>query len=789
VSVEVVEPRIADRVRRGADLYWLVMYAALAFLAISLGNLAVGTAGALEQDLAGATSGVPRLILALMAWVSGTGVLLLPIAVGIDLVVRQRAWQFVQSLVGAAIAAGIGLAIKAAISEGQLTTALAVLTRPVRSSGRTNPLDIVVVALTALVVVANISGRRWLVPLASLVLGSMSVTTFLAGSNTALALLCSFLLGAIVGHAVRFAFGTSATRAPGTDVARELILAGTPLHTLVLVDDYDEGARLYHARGPQGPLDVHVFDRDTFGLASGRRLLSRLRLRGATTRAPSFTLRGAVEHRALQAFSLQWAGVTAPVPVAICDVGGVSAAIATTRVEGRTLREIGDGLTDEQARAVVQMLLTLQQHRIAFRGFSRDTVAILPDGKAGLVATGDGDVGSDDLSQRTDAARVMVMLALGMGAERAVQVAVQEAGAKFVSRTLPLLQPLALGRALRLELRSRKKLLDELREQVLTLAPAHEEPASIQLRRVSPKGLLTLVGGAVAAYIVLPQLVQVDFGAVLSRAEWHWGLAALASAVLTFAGASLVLHGSVPVRLRFVRTYLTQLAVAFSSLIAPATIGNIALNTRYLQRSGITPTAAGASVGLAQVFQFTSYATLLALASVVAGTGPQASFQPPAKVVAAIPIVLAVIAGLFAIPRVRAFFRERVLPQLRAVVPQILGVLQRPVKLAELLGGALLLDMSFVAALYFSCRAFGAQPAVAAVAVVYFAGAIIGSAVPTPGGLGGIEAAMSAGLTIAAGVDASTAFSAVLLYRIVTYWLPIPAGWFALQHLQSRDAI
>ena len=111
VSVEVVEPRIADRVRRGADLYWLVMYAALAFLAISLSNLAVGTAGALEQDLAGATSGVPRLILALLAWVSGTGVLLLPIAVGIDLVVRQRAWQFVPSLVGAAIAAGIGLAL------------------------------------------------------------------------------------------------------------------------------------------------------------------------------------------------------------------------------------------------------------------------------------------------------------------------------------------------------------------------------------------------------------------------------------------------------------------------------------------------------------------------------------------------------------------------------------------------------------------------------------------------------------------------------------------------------
>ena len=73
-------------------------------------------------------------------------------------------------------------------------------------------------------------------------------------------------------------------------------------------------------------------------------------------------------------------------------------------------------------------------------------------------------------------------------------------------------------------------------------------------------------------------------------------------------------------------------------------------------------------------------------------------------------------------------------------------------------------------------------------AVVYFAGAIIGSAVPTPGGLGGIEAALSAGL-IAVGVDSGTAVSSVLLYRIVTYWLPIPFGWVSINHLTKIDAI
>ena len=91
--------------------------------------------------------------------------------------------------------------IKAAILDGQFTQVLAALTRPLNSNGRTNPLDVLVVTLVALVVVANISGRRWLATLAPLVIGSLLVTGFLAGSNTALALLCSFLLGAMVGHA------------------------------------------------------------------------------------------------------------------------------------------------------------------------------------------------------------------------------------------------------------------------------------------------------------------------------------------------------------------------------------------------------------------------------------------------------------------------------------------------------------------------------------------------------------------------------------------------------------
>ena len=45
----------------------------------------------------------------------------------------------------------------------------------------------------------------------------------------------------------------------------------------------------------------------------------------------------------------------------------------------------------------------------------------------------------------------------------------------------------------------------------------------------------------------------------------------------------------------------------------------------------------------------------------------------------------------------------------------------------------------------------------------------------TPGGLGFVEAGL-AGLLVVAGVDGGRAALAVLAYRLVSYWLPLPIG-------------
>ena len=91
-------------------------------------------------------------------------------------------------------------------------------------------------------------------------------------------------------------------------------------------------------------------------------------------------------------------------------------------------------------------------------------------------------------------------------------------------------------------------------------------------------------------------------------------------------------------------------------------------------------------------------------------------------------------------------------------------------------------------AFFASLHALGAHPAILPAAIVYLAGNTVGSFAPTPGGIGAIEAVLTAGLT-AIGVPAHEAIPAVLIFRIATFWLPILAGWLSYTVLQRQGTL
>ncbi|MFD8118170.1 lysylphosphatidylglycerol synthase transmembrane domain-containing protein [Streptomyces microflavus] len=335
-------------------------------------------------------------------------------------------------------------------------------------------------------------------------------------------------------------------------------------------------------------------------------------------------------------------------------------------------------------------------------------------------------------------------------------------------------------------------LLAQIRRQVLLIRPqAPVEP--VRLERIKPRTLFSFIAGAIAAYFLISQVTQADFGVLVEQAEWGWVAAALGFSALSYVAAAMSLLGFVPERVPFRKTVLAQVAGSFVKIVAPAAIGGVALNTRFLQRAGVRPGLAVASVGASQLFGLGCHILLLGLFGYLTGTEKTPdSLTPSRTVIAGLLTVAVLVLVVTAIPFLRKFVVTRVRSLFAGVVPRMLDVVQRPQKLITGIGGMLLLTGLFVLCLDASIRAFSGpdvtQLSYASIAVVFLAGNAIGSAAPTPGGMGAVEGALTLGL-IAVGLPMEVAAPAVLLYRVMTLWLPVLPGWICFNQLTRKGEL
>ncbi|MER8119360.1 lysylphosphatidylglycerol synthase domain-containing protein [Streptomyces sp. NPDC094031] len=333
-------------------------------------------------------------------------------------------------------------------------------------------------------------------------------------------------------------------------------------------------------------------------------------------------------------------------------------------------------------------------------------------------------------------------------------------------------------------------LLTQIRHQVLRIRPqAPVQPA--RLERVRPRTLISFIAGAIGAYFLLTQLTHIEFGTLFSQAQWGWVIAAALFSALSYVAAAMALLGFVPERVPFPRTVAAQVAGSFVKIVAPAAVGGVALNTRFLQRAGVRPGLAVASVGASQLFGLGCHILMLLSFGYLTGTEKTPSLSPSRTVIAGLLTVAVLVLVVTSVPFLRKFVVTRVRSLFAGVVPRMLDVLQRPQKLVTGIGGMLLLTACNVMCLDAAVRAFGhgmTTLSIASVAVVFLAGNALGSAAPTPGGVGAIEASLTLGL-IAFGLPKEVAAPAVLLFRLMTLWLPVLPGWLAFNHLSRKGAL
>jgi uncharacterized membrane protein YbhN (UPF0104 family) len=805
-----VEDHLESRVRIPTDLLrCLIALIEIALLA-GLALLARATANGAETDIVLASRYL-KALLPILGFIAHVALLLLPVALAVRVLVRRQPRRLVEAVVAGGITVGLALAANQLLRLHVAAGLYDVLT-PVHSPGSPVPaLDWYLSGLTAYVTVIGLAGRpRWRAVF-WLAIAFYGLASLVNKQTTVFSLLITVLVGIACGAGVRYLLGSMSERPSALAIGEALVDVGTPVVSMRRITDASTETRKYAATLQDGErLDVTVLDRDQQAADVFYRLYRRLRLRTQVSRSAPLTVERAVERRALLTYAAEDAGVLTPRLRALIRVGPEAAVLVNEGHDGTSLAKLATPPTDEQLARVWDAVLLLHSRRVTHRALTADRIVLTGEGHGGdgyrglglrhidvgrvregdevmLLEPGNGDVAASDLQMRLDLAQLLAALALLVGPERAVGSARGKLSSAELAAVAPLIQPVVLHRSTRTALRHHADVLPALRRQ-LRPTSAGSEPAPVQVERFRLRTLVTLVAAVFAAYILAGELARTSFSDLFRHANWHWTIVALALSALTYVGAALALSGFVLERLRFAQTLVTQVACSFVTLVTPAAVGGAALNIRYLRRAKVAPADAVASVGVSQVIALALHLILLAIFAALAGTAKNASLRPPGWTYIALAVLVGVVLVVLAVPAGRKMLVSRLATTLGQVIPRLLDIAQQPAKLAEGIGGALLVTAAYICCLDVSVRAFGGSLPFVTVAVVYLTGSAIGSAVPTPGGIGAVEAALAAGLT-AAGMHGAVAFSAVLLFRAVTFWLPVPVGWAALGYLQRRDVL
>ncbi|AWE43224.1 lysylphosphatidylglycerol synthase transmembrane domain-containing protein [Actinobaculum sp. 313] len=419
-------------------------------------------------------------------------------------------------------------------------------------------------------------------------------------------------------------------------------------------------------------------------------------------------------------------------------------------------------------------------------GDIRAGVVALRDGHAEILHWENGSLAASEITRRIDMAQAMAMLATTVGFDRAIASAKRCLPVDQIVSLAPILQAAILPNETRSALTDKRE-LQRLRDAMTVAIPAAAETQPMQLRRFSARTVITVSVGLIAVFILLGSINFEDLKKTLVQAQPLWILLGIIASGLTYLGAGITLKAFTAEHLTLGRTTMVQLAASVVSLVAPAGIGHATLNLRFLQRQKVPIAIAVATVSLVQVAQFVTTILLLILLGLLTDQVGSLSI-PSGTILLVLGIVVAVIVAIWLIPPLRRWLLERIRPTLDKVWPRLVWLATHPRRIFYGFFGCVVQTVGYVAAFGACLAAFNETLSIVTLAVTYLVSNSIGSVVPSPGGIGPVEAALTGGLTLA-GVPYSVALSTAVLYRLLTFWGPVPIGWLALRRLTKKDVV
>lgn len=233
--------------------------------------------------------------------------------------------------------------------------------------------------------------------------------------------------------------------------------------------------------------------------------------------------------------------------------------------------------------------------------------------------------------------------------------------------------------------------------------------------------------------------------------------------------------------IRYHESLIAQIAANFINRILPAGIGGLGASIQFLRHKKHTPAQATAVVAINNGLGIVGNMIIVLTVLIFNNTTVSAIHLNSITLLG----ILSLIISISIIVVMNAKIRHIIELSFSSFWHNIMAFKYRKKSLYAALMVQISLTLATVGAFYFCLHAVGVSIDFALASIVFTAGFALGSAVPTPAGIGGVEAGLLSGL-LAYNVPSTTGLAGVLLFRSINYWLPLlvstPMFWYASSH-------
>ncbi len=630
------------------------------------------------------------------------------------------------------------------------------------------------------------TGRRWLYVFVALV----GVSRIVVGMHAPLDIIGGLGVGLIAGSLVNFFLGTPTRRFLPSEIATALKKSGFMATNISGAKVDARGSTTYFGYVDGKPVFIKIVDSDNTIADLLFKFSRRILYRRLEDELPFFNAKRQLEHEAFMALLAKDSGLKTPGIIGVCHIAGASWALIQEGLDGKSLDKIDPKtITDKQLVAVWKLVEKLHQSRIAHRDLRTANILRDKKGELWLIDFGFAELSPGKQGVMRDCVEMLASMSTLVGPERAVTSALSVLSRSQLATFLPYVQYSVLSSATTKLVKAQPGGIKALRDAIKN-ATHQKAPATIaQIKRINVKTLAYMIILVLLAIAIIPRINELKNGLkALTTADPKWIIVALVASALTYFAASITYVVLARVPLNYFKTLAVQVAASFANRLIPSGVGGLSLNVDYLLKAGHKPSESASVTAVNSAAAFLSYVVLLFTAMTITKTSPTQLLAGKTIPLWIIPIVVGVVSIIIVVLIKWKTMRNKIAKLALDTWHNILEYRHEPFRLVLAIIGASLVTVFYVAALYASAHAIGMPITIMQAFIAYTIGTLIGAAVPTPGGLGGVEAGLYAGL-IAFGFEPGLTLSTIIIYRLMTFWIPILPGYISFWLLQRNKVI